>query len=1027
MKNIPKLYALLFLLFFAGSLSAQSFFDDFDSYKVGAYLGKSSSTWTTWSNNPGSSEDAQIVDDKSASGNNSIYFYSPKGGGPQDVVLPFGGVHSSGKFEFKAKFFIPNGNSAYFNFQGGSSVGSIWSLEVYLRSYGSFDAGGYLTASYPQDRWFELKVAINFDDNNWEFFIDDTSRGSFSNTNNYVSYLDIYPAEANGIFWVDDVGYCVNYACNPELALDSFNIPSGTLCSNHLTDVELKVKNNGPQVAKQMMLGIDLKGQARTLIPVNLNNLAAGDSVRLTIKDAFKSEVVGTNVQLSAINVQRDVYADNDTSFTKITVNPSPTSRLIMGNPYSGQFKFGKKSDPDIAEASKQIRYEITPPTGMSNSDYGTKWRINGADISYPSGNAAKGFWSFNAPASGKNAYIEITPTKNEVDSMLMLSFSILNQNTKCDTAIGRYIIVAPTPEPNFSFTNPACDGTPIEFTNLAEIHSGTMTYVWRFGDGDTADYKDPVHTYPGAGTYCVQLIATSLPYYTIKDTTICVTVSEMPNVDFKVDNACEGHNIVFTNNTTINTGTINYDWNFGDGSAHSSVKNPVHVYNTAGGYKVTLKATSDKGCVESLQKSANQFASPTANFTFSGSCALSPIHFEDVSTIAGGEYLGRHWDFSGTEIETTPKVDFVFDKAGNMNVTLYSVTRFGCEDTVTKVVKVIPAPMADFTYDIACSATPTQFTNTTGIPGGIKAIYTWNFGDENTSTQESPKHQYAGTGRYKVNLLAHGDNGCSSEKSMEIEVKLQPEVDFEVNDVCEDQLVHFRNNTIVNSSNVEYVWNFGDGDTSHVYAPVKKYDVNETTIFNVSLSATVLDGCSGTKAATVKIGETPNCGFTYKTANTGGLEWNFTADNNTYDQYMWKFGGVGQGSGSSTTFKFPSDGVYRILFIAITSEGCECLDSNQFITIKSSGIADVNSNGIKVLPNPNSGNFSINLPETVNLHNMEIQLVDMLGRTVWLWDGESGITGNTIDVKTTDLPAGNYILKLNGDNLSTTRRIQIH
>ena len=37
---------------------------------------------------------------------------------------------------------------------------------------------------------------------------------------------------------------------------------------------------------------------------------------------------------------------------------------------------------------------------------------------------------------------------------------------------------------------------------------------------------------------------------------------------------------------------TITYDWDFGDGSAHSSSANPTHMYTTDGNYNVTLTVT---------------------------------------------------------------------------------------------------------------------------------------------------------------------------------------------------------------------------------------------------------------------------------------------------------------------------------------------------------------------------------------------------------------------------------------------------
>ncbi len=48
-------------------------------------------------------------------------------------------------------------------------------------------------------------------------------------------------------------------------------------------------------------------------------------------------------------------------------------------------------------------------------------------------------------------------------------------------------------------------DGLTVTFTNTSTV-SGTVTYAWDFGDGETSTEKDPVHTYASKGEYTVTL-----------------------------------------------------------------------------------------------------------------------------------------------------------------------------------------------------------------------------------------------------------------------------------------------------------------------------------------------------------------------------------------------------------------------------------------------------------------------------------------------------------------------------------------
>jgi len=70
------------------------------------------------------------------------------------------------------------------------------------------------------------------------------------------------------------------------------------------------------------------------------------------------------------------------------------------------------------------------------------------------------------------------------------------------------YNIGAYDPLANCNYTAGA--GNLVTFTNQS---SNANSYVWYFGDGDSASVSNPVHTYPASGTYSVMLIANYCSY----------------------------------------------------------------------------------------------------------------------------------------------------------------------------------------------------------------------------------------------------------------------------------------------------------------------------------------------------------------------------------------------------------------------------------------------------------------------------------------------------------------------------------
>ncbi len=58
----------------------------------------------------------------------------------------------------------------------------------------------------------------------------------------------------------------------------------------------------------------------------------------------------------------------------------------------------------------------------------------------------------------------------------------------------------------------------------------------------------------------------------------------------------CGSEAVQFTDHTTGGTEPYQYDWDFGDGSEHSTIQNAEHAYASAGAYNVTLTVTDRAG-----------------------------------------------------------------------------------------------------------------------------------------------------------------------------------------------------------------------------------------------------------------------------------------------------------------------------------------------------------------------------------------------------------------------------------------------
>jgi len=208
-----KKFTLLVISLCAGSISFGQWSENFDSYSAGDFIGVVgvANGWTTWSGSgAGTAEDVQVSNAESQSGNNSIYFEGAPGGGPHDVVLDFGDEYSTGQFHFDMAIYADSG--FYFNFQGNSSIGTSFPLQVYLIDDSlNVDDGDalYARVAYPSvNQWATIGVDVDLDNNTWSITWDGMEVANFANsTINQVAAMDIYPLDGNHDFYIDDVNW----------------------------------------------------------------------------------------------------------------------------------------------------------------------------------------------------------------------------------------------------------------------------------------------------------------------------------------------------------------------------------------------------------------------------------------------------------------------------------------------------------------------------------------------------------------------------------------------------------------------------------------------------------------------------------------------------------------------------------------------------------------------------------------------------------------------------------------------------
>lgn len=157
----------------------------------------------------------------------------------------------------------------------------------------------------------------------------------------------------------------------------------------------------------------------------------------------------------------------------------------------------------------------------------------------------------------------------------------------------------------------------------------------------------------------------------------------------------------------------------------------------------------------------------------------------------------------------------------------------------------------ADFSMDKAggCSPLTTTFSNrTTGATSA--ATYEWDFGNGNISYLKNPSGIFIDEKTYAVTLTVK-DQNTTSTKTHTLTVYKKPEVDFTVSakKVCTPDPVTFTADaTADNGTIVNYLWDFGDGNTQTQYSNQVSHVYNLPQTPSVTLSVTDNHGCTSMK-----------------------------------------------------------------------------------------------------------------------------------------------------------------------------------
>lgn len=293
--------------------------------------------------------------------------------------------------------------------------------------------------------------------------------------------------------------------------------------------------------------------------------------------------------------------------------------------------------------------------------------------------------------------------------------------------------------------------GTQVNFVDRST--GNPTSWNWTFGDGTSSTQRNPIHTYPAAGTYTVTLTASNAGGSNSISHTVTIAAAAAPVAKFSF--SVSGRQVNFLDKSTGSP--TSWSWNFGDGTS-ASQQNPIHTYAASGNYTVTLTVSNASGSNSTSEVvTIAPGAPPVAAFIYQANGTT--VNFADRST---GDPTTWLWNFgdNGSSLQQNPV--HTYAAPGNYTVTL-TVSNSAGSNSTTQIMTIAAAtpPQAAFSATTAQNSLQANFIDeSTGNP----TSWLWSFGDGSpSSTLRNPVHVYATAGTYTVTLTVSNANGSTN------------------------------------------------------------------------------------------------------------------------------------------------------------------------------------------------------------------------------------------------------------------------
>jgi len=314
----------------------------------------------------------------------------------------------------------------------------------------------------------------------------------------------------------------------------------------------------------------------------------------------------------------------------------------------------------------------------------------------------------------------------------------------------------------------------------------------------------------------------------------------------------------------SVDPAATEYLWNFGNGMTGAG-EQVAAVYDRPGTYNVTLTLrwsglVATDTVVISVTDNIPPVADAGLNLT---KRAGENITFRGAGSDPDGYIVTYNWSFGDGFWALGRNVTHAYVSPGNYSVLLTVVDDGGAEGQDGLSVHINHPPRITNLTAVRNGAY-WNFQVVAQDPDGTLLRYNWSFGDGTSSLLANPSHSYNTTGTYPVQCRVTDEYGDSAAATVNVTVTNAPPriitVSISSSETTVNEPVRFRSTASdPDGDALTFLWEFGDGTTSHDQNPTHYY----TKAGTYTVTLRVSDGISQeTRTNVVSVNESTGAGL---------------------------------------------------------------------------------------------------------------------------------------------------------------------